>query len=212
MLALYSYFAATRLFDVLFVSYFKAIHFSTTVLLVDFCFKSAIVFSKMIFKENLVAIKSSNQYIQSQKNNKTIRIESLYSFLLAGVEEKMIWEEKMWKDFKILGQVRDSERKLLKGLEKLFNIGQNIEILRFEIPRGFCFDQLLNTRGLDKLFKIEQSSRYPEFDIMRVNSIYSKLSGENVGNVKFYFYNQKKATENKKNRNFKNYRNLKYWI
>ena len=192
MLALYSYFAATRLFDILFVRYFKAIHFSTTVLLVGCCFKSAIVFSKMIFKENLVAIKSSNQYIQSQKNNKTIRIESLYSFLLAGVEEKM------WKDFKILGQVRDSKRKLLKGLEKLFNIGQNIEILRFEIPRGFCFDQLLNTRGLDKLFKIEQSSRYREFDIMRVNCIYSKLSGENVGNVKFYFYNQKKQPKIKK--------------
>ena len=212
MLALYSYFAATRMFDILFVRYFKAIHFSTTVLLVGFCFKSAIVFSKLIFKENFVAIKSSNQYIQSQKNDKTIRIESVYSFLLAGVEEKMIWEEKMWKDFEILGQVRDSKRKLLKGLGKLFNIGQNIEILRFEIPTGFCFDQLLNTRGLNKLFKIEESSRYREFDIMRVNCIYSKLSGENVGNVKFNFYNQKKQPKIKKNRNFKNYRNLKYWI
>ena len=33
---------------------------------------------------------------------------------------------------------------------------------------------------------------------MRVNSIYSKLSGENVGNVKFYFYNQKKQPKIKK--------------
>ena len=80
----------------------------------------------------------------------------------------------------------------------MFNIGQNIEILRFEISRGFCFDQLLNTRGLDKLFKIEQISRYREFDVMRVNCIFSKLPGENVGNVKFYFYNQKKQPKIKK--------------
>ena len=33
---------------------------------------------------------------------------------------------------------------------------------------------------------------------MRVNCIFCKLSGENVGNVKFYFYNQKKQPKIKK--------------
>ena len=127
MLALYSYFAATCLFDILFIRYFKAIHFSTIVLLVGFCFKCAIVFSKMIFKENIVAIKSSNQYIQSQKNNKTIWIESLYSFLLAGVEKK--WFEK-------------------KKCEKILKFWN-----KFEIARENCSRDWNNCSTLAKILK-----------------------------------------------------------
>ena len=59
--------------------------------------------------------------------------------MLAGVEKKLILEEREQNVLKILGKVRDNNRKLIIGPENLFDIDKNFRYPNSKYREFFAF-------------------------------------------------------------------------
>ena len=119
-------------------------YFSTIVLLASFCFKDAIVFSEMIFKEKLL------EYSSDKKNQ------------IKTFDHKKEQKNLMWEPLLIFAST--SATIVLVSVEK--------GLIEKKVAKSWKFWQKYKTtREPDKLFKIEQYSRYQVFEIARVNFV-----------------------------------------
>ena len=88
---------------------------------------------------NLLAIKQSNQIIELKKEQKKNKWFDSAAIVLAGVEKKLILEEREQNVLKILGKVRDNNRKLIIGPENLFDIDKDFRYPNSKYWQFFAF-------------------------------------------------------------------------
>ena len=94
--------------------------------------------------------KKSNQNIRSQKRKTNIWETILIlagTIVLRGVEKMLILKEELQKVLEILRKVWDNWEKTAQGTIKFVRQRLKFQIPIFEIPRVFCFDQVLNDQG-----------------------------------------------------------------
>ena len=87
----------------------------------------------------LLAIKQLNQIIQVKKEQQKNKWFDSAAIVLAGVEKKLILEEREQNVLKILGKVQDNNRELIIGPENLFDIDKNFRYPNSKYREFFAF-------------------------------------------------------------------------